>query len=92
MLKVLAACGNGMGSSMIIKMKIEKILKEMGKDCHVHHASVGEAKTQAKDYDVVIVSHMFTKDFTVPDNVTVVGLVNLLDENEIRTKLGQALK
>ena len=63
MLKVLAACGNGMGSSMIIKMKIEKILKEMGKDCSVHHASVGEAKTQAKDFDVVMVSHMFAKDF-----------------------------
>ncbi|RRD93262.1 PTS sugar transporter subunit IIB [Clostridiales bacterium COT073_COT-073] len=91
MLKVLAACGNGMGSSMIIKMKIEKILKEMGKDCNVHHASVGEAKSQAKDFDVVIVSHMFAKDFNVPEHVKVVGLVNLLDENEIREKLGAAL-
>lgn len=25
MLNVLAACGNGMGSSMVIKMKIEKV-------------------------------------------------------------------
>lgn len=92
MLKVLAACGNGMGSSMIIKMKIEKVLKEMGKDANVHHASVGEAKTQAKDFDVVIVSQMFVKDFTVPEKVKVVGLVNLLDENEIRSKLEEALK
>ena len=91
MLKVLAACGNGMGSSMIIKMKIEKILKEMGKDCSVHHASVGEAKTQAKDFDVVIVSQMFAKDFSVPANVKVIGLLNLLDEKEIRTKLEEAL-
>ncbi len=91
MLKVLAACGNGMGSSMIIKMKIEKILKEMGKECSVHHASVGEAKTQAKDFDVVIVSQMFAKDFSVPANVKVIGLLNLLDEKEIRTKLEEAL-
>ena len=91
MLKVLAACGNGLGSSMIIKMKIEKLLKEMGKDGSVHHASVGEAKTQAKDFDVVMVSHMFAKDFSVPANVKVIGLINLLDEKEIRTKLEEAL-
>lgn len=91
MLKVLAACGNGMGSSMIIKMKIEKILKEMGQNCSVHHASVGEAKTQAKDYDVVIVSQMFAKDFQVPEKVKIVGLLNLLDEKEIRSKLEEAL-
>ena len=29
MLKVIAACGNGMGSSQIIKMKIEKIFKKL---------------------------------------------------------------
>ncbi|PWZ94120.1 PTS ascorbate transporter subunit IIB, partial [Staphylococcus pseudintermedius] len=29
MLKILAACGNGMGSSMVIKMKIEKCLREL---------------------------------------------------------------
>ena len=92
MLKILAACGNGMGSSMIIKMKIEKMLKEMGKECSVHHASVGEAKTQAKDFDVVIVSHMFINDFNVPAHVKVIGLVNLLDEKEIRTKLEEVLK
>ena len=92
MLKILAACGNGMGSSMIIKMKIEKMLKEMGKECSVHHASVGEAKTQAKDFDVVIASHMFIHDFNVPAHVKVIGLVNLLDEKEIRTKLEEVLK
>ena len=92
MLKILAACGNGMGSSMIIKMKIEKMLKEMGKECSVHHASVGEAKTQAKDFDVVIVSHMFIHDFNVPAHVKVIGLVNLLDEKEIRAKLEEVLK
>lgn len=28
-LKVIAACGNGMGTSMIIKLKVQKILKEL---------------------------------------------------------------
>ena len=29
MVKVLAACGNGMGSSMVIKMKVENALRKL---------------------------------------------------------------
>ena len=29
MLKVIAACGSGMGSSQIIKMKLEKVISEL---------------------------------------------------------------
>ena len=31
-LKVIAACGSGMGSSQIIKMKLEKAFKKLGID------------------------------------------------------------
>jgi len=91
MLKVLAACGNGMGSSLIIKMKIEKVLKEMGLECEVQHASVGEAKSDARNYDLVLVSHMFVKEFSNPGKAKIVGLVNLLSDEEIRTKVEAAL-
>ena len=33
MLKVIAACGNGMGSSQMIKMKISKVFKKLGGTC-----------------------------------------------------------
>jgi PTS system ascorbate-specific IIB component len=91
MLKVLAACGNGMGSSLIIKMKIEKVLKDMGLDCDVHHASVGQAKSDARSYDLVIVSHTLTGEFENLGNCKVVGLINLLSEEEIREKVTEAL-
>ena len=39
MVKVLAACGNGMGSSMVIKMKVEnalrKLIKQILQSIHV---------------------------------------------------------
>jgi len=91
MLKVLAACGNGMGSSMIIKMKIEKVLKEMQLECDVHHASVGQAKSDAKNYDLVLVSHMLVKEFSRAGDAKIIGLVNLLSEEEIRGKVEKAL-
>ncbi len=91
MLKVIAACGNGMGSSMMIKMKIEKVLKELGVEHEVYHASVGQAKAEAKDYDLVIVSAMFTEEFEGLPNTKVVGLRNLLSEDEIREKVSAVL-
>lgn len=93
MIKVLAACGNGMGSSLIIKMKIEKVLKSMNLEYSVHHASVGQAKSDAKNFDLVLVSKPFVKEFNVMGSKTkVVGLVNLLSEDEIREKVTEALE
>lgn len=92
MLRVLAACGNGMGSSQIIKMRIEQVLREMGLEFKVDHASVGEAKGQAKNYDLVLVAQQLVKEFTnVPEHCHVVGLVNLLSAVEIKEKVTQAL-
>ena len=91
MLKLLAACGNGMGSSLIIKMKIEKVLKDMGLECDVHHASVGQAKSDARNFDLVLVSEVFVKEFTNCGDAKIVGLLNLLSEDEIRTKVEAAL-
>lgn len=45
MLKVIAACGNGMGSSQIIKMKTEKIFKKLNVPVSITHTSIGVAKT-----------------------------------------------
>lgn len=91
MLKVLAACGNGMGSSLIIKMKIEKVLKDMGLEYQIHHCSVGQATSEARNFDIILVSQAFVKDFANKGNAKVIGLVNLLSEEEIKTKLQEAL-
>lgn len=92
MLKVLAACGNGMGSSQIIKMRIEQVLRELNLDFKVDHTSVGAAKGSAKLYDLVIVPQQLAKEFTnVPDTCKIVGLINLLSVTEIKEKVSVAL-
>jgi PTS system ascorbate-specific IIB component len=92
MLKVVAACGNGMGSSQIIKMKIAKIFKKLGIEADIHHMSVGEAKTVASTYDVVFCSVSFVDTFNIKNNKTkVIGLQNLLSEAEIEAKITENL-
>ncbi len=92
MLKVLAACGNGMGSSMIIKMKIDEVLNEMGIEHEVHHSSVGQGKSEVNNYDLIIVASQLTKEFDPNGKAKIVGIQNLLSADEIREKVTEALK
>lgn len=92
MLKVVAACGNGMGSSQIIKMKIDKIFKKLNMPVEIHHMSVGEAKAAAAGYDVVFCSLAFVDTFSLKNkNTIVIGLKNLLSEAEIEAKIRENL-
>lgn len=92
MLKVIAACGNGMGSSQMIKMKITKVFKKLGVDVSVDHNSVGAAQSMASNYDAVFVSQNFVGNFkSAADKGTkIIGLKNLLSEQEIEEKIKEA--
>jgi len=89
MLRVIAACGSGMGSSQIIKMKINKVFKKLGIEAQIQHSSVGEAKGQASNFDVVICSEVLKGNFARAEasGTIVIGLKNLLSEQEIEEKI-----
>ena len=89
MLKVIAACGNGMGSSQIIKMKIEKVFKKLNVPVSIHHTSIGAAKSEASSYDVVFCSEALKSNFARAEayGTIVIGLKNLLSEQEIESKI-----
>ncbi len=89
MLKVIAACGSGMGSSQIIKMKIEKVFKKLGIPIQIHHSSVSEAKNLASNYDVVFCSEVLVSNFKKAEDsgTIVIGLKNLLSEQEMEQKI-----
>ena len=91
-MKVLAACGNGMGSSQMIKMKITKVFKKLNIEVSIDHLSVGEAKSVVSSYDMVFVSTSLVPSFSnVPKRTKIIGLRNLLSEVEIETKIREAL-
>ncbi|MFU2164057.1 PTS sugar transporter subunit IIB [Streptococcus pluranimalium] len=92
MVKVLTACGNGMGSSMVIKMKVENALRQLGvTDIQSASCSVAEAKSQAAGYDIVVASNHLIKELEGRTTGKLVGLDNLMDDNEIKTKLEAVL-
>lgn len=52
--KIMCCCGQGLGSSLIIRMNVEKVLKKMGKSgIDVAHASLSDVTPSSADLFVV---------------------------------------
>ncbi|WP_025755323.1 PTS sugar transporter subunit IIB [Mycoplasmopsis cricetuli] len=90
-LKIVAACGNGMGTSMIIKLKVQKICKELNIDASVEALSMGQSKGMTNSVDIIISSKHLSSEFNHQQKAKIVGVTNLMDENEIRNALKEAL-
>ncbi len=82
-MKVLVSCVSGMGSSQMIKMKINKVFTKLGLTATIDHLSVGEAKSAVNNYDVIFCSIALVDNFKVKEGSKVIGLKNLLSEAEI---------
>ena len=89
MLKVLVACGNGMGTSMLIKNKAEKTFKKLGIAATFEHSGLDEAAAAAAQYDLVFTPMNLVKQFSLPKSSTtkIIGMVNVLSEQEMVEKL-----
>ncbi|MFF9785253.1 PTS sugar transporter subunit IIB [Streptomyces nigrescens] len=55
-MKILAVCGMGIGSSIILKMNIEKSLLRLGLQGEVEVADIGTARGAAAGADYVVTS------------------------------------
>lgn len=81
MLKIGAACGSGLGSSFMVQMNIESILKELGvSDVEVEHYDLGGAS--ANDADVWIVGRDLADSATHLGDVR--SLNSIIDMDELR--------
>lgn len=89
-MKVLVSCANGAGTSLMMKMRVEKALKDLNITVtKLHHCSISEGKSSASTYDVVFCPLNFVSMFddAVKKGVTVIGMRNVLSDAEAREKL-----
>lgn len=91
MIHVVAACGNGMGTSMIIKLKVEKILKNMNVDATVEAMSVGQATGMVSVADIIICSTHLISQFSADRKAKITGVINLMSDSEIEEALKKVL-
>lgn len=83
--KIMCCCGSGLGSSMLVRLNVEKVLKKYGlqNDIEVIHSSVSDAVEGAADL-FVVGSDLEEFVGTLPNKIV---LNNIMDVNELETKL-----
>jgi ascorbate PTS system EIIB component len=89
-LKILTVCGMGLGSGLLLRMQVEKALKQLGVQADVEVSDMGSARALAKTADLVVTSPELAQqlgDVKPP----VVTIVNFVSFNEMLTKLGAVL-
>jgi len=88
-MKFLAVCSTGLGSSFMIHMNIDKVLKELGvKGVDVDHSDLGSVARG--DADAFFVGRDLEEATDTLDNVVVLN--SIIDLNELRTKVRAELE
>ena len=94
MVKIMAVCGAGLGSSFVAQMSIEKVMKKLGVDAKVSHTDVASIGGYANSVDLIVAASTYEKQTKgkIPADKPVVFLKNLVDTNEIESKVTPVLK
>ena len=89
-MKILAVCGFGVGSSMVLKMTIDKVAKEMGIQASVENTDLSSAKaTQA---DVYFTSQELLNDLSSSVKNPVYPVKKYMDKEEVKMQLEKFLE
>ncbi|MFB5193221.1 PTS sugar transporter subunit IIB [Alicyclobacillus fastidiosus] len=83
-MKILAVCGMGFGSSMVLRMTIESVLRELGVNASVATSDIGMAKSETAD--VIVTSSEFSQ-LLADQGVPIIEIQNYVDKREMKEKL-----
>lgn len=88
--KIMCACGSGLGSSLIVHMNTEEVVKKLGHpEIEVDHTTISDVNPTAADL-FVVGADLGDFIFNIPDEQKVV-LTNILDKNELERKIAAHL-
>ncbi|MBX7446017.1 MULTISPECIES: PTS sugar transporter subunit IIB [unclassified Arthrobacter] len=89
-MKIVAVCGMGIGTSVLLKMNAEKVLQDLGVDADIEAADIGVARGAAQTAEIVLTSEELAPEIgDVPAEVIVIE--NFFDLEEIHKKLSAAV-
>lgn len=88
--KALVACRAGVGSSLMLKIKVNEVVKENNLQLVVEHSSLDGLNGFNGDMVITLIDvAQELEEKKVPYEV--VGIRNIVDKEEIKTKLLEAL-
>jgi len=89
-MKIVTICGAGIGSSGILKVNAERVLRRLDIEADVVAADIGSLALVAGDAQVILTSAEFV-DAIGKTYADVIVIVNYFDTDELTAKLEAAL-
>jgi ascorbate PTS system EIIB component len=90
-MKILAVCGMGLGTGLVLRMQAEKALKQLGLEADLEVADIGTAKALASSADYVLTSTELAEELG-PVKPKVITISNFIDLQEMVAKLKAAIE
>ncbi|WCP69359.1 PTS ascorbate-specific subunit IIBC [Vibrio tubiashii] len=84
---ILAVCGNGQGSSMMMKMKIGKYLEKKGIPHVMDSCAVSDYKSKLASTDIIVSSKHLSAEMEPGEGKFVLGVQNMLNPNSFGDEL-----
>lgn len=89
-MKILAVCGMGLGSGLLLRMQAEKALRKLGRTADLEVTDIGTARALAASADLILTSDELAQQLG-PVKARVVTISNFVDLAEMVEKLGAAM-
>lgn len=91
--RILAVCGSGQGSSMMMKMKIKSYLDKKGIENVMDSCAVTDYKSKLSQTDIIVCSKHLIHEIQVGENQYALGVQNMLNPatfgNELIERINQ---
>ena len=90
--RILAVCGSGQGSSMMMKMKIKQYLDKRGIPNVMDSCAVTDHKGKVSGVDIIVCSKHLQDEIVQEGRVSVLGVQNMLNPNTFGEELLTLIK
>lgn len=91
MLNILCVCGNGMGTSTILKLNVKNICMDNNIDGEVESCSFGEAMAYLPTTDIILTSPEWSS-MIPPSKAVIAETLNLIDKKGVEEALLNVIK
>lgn len=92
-MKVLVACANGSGTSLMLSMSVKKAFERNNlKITRMHHCAIAEGKSSAGQYDVIFTTPNFVSHFdqAKKNGKLVLAVQNVMSDVQVEEALKEA--
>ena len=89
-MKIIAVCGMGIGTSVLLKINAEKVLKMLDIEATVEAADMSTARQASFDAQIILTTPELVESLRGV-NAEIISIDHFFDLEELNTKLSKAL-